>query len=286
MRNRYFTFCCLTLICLMVVSMSFVNQAKAESAATVLSLDCSPTSIAPDGYTTVTATLTSNGNGLYHEVIDFYYKVGSGDWTYFFSDYTYSNGQAALGFQPSYHSVPTGSTVYFKAVFGGDYYYAASEAQASNGVTVCINPTVLSLDCSPTSIAPDGYTTVTATLTSNGNGLYHEVIDFYYKVGSGDWTYFFSDYTYSNGQAALGFQPSYHSVPTGSTVYFKAVFGGDYYYAASEAQASNGVTVNPVGFVAPEYPFGAIVALIACFVAFTVYTKQKTPPSAKSKQNY
>jgi hypothetical protein len=96
-------------------------------------------------------------------------------------------------------------------------------------------------------------------------------VTFYYKTPGGSWTSY-STKTLSGGSAtSASFQPN-----SDGTWYFKAVYSGDFKYAASssgECEEPLIVGITPHNTV-PEVPLGPMLAIGAFIVGFVVFIKR------------
>jgi hypothetical protein len=274
----------LIISCLILVCSNIGGLVNAELANTNLTLSISLASgddstyfgHVDDSYC-VAATLTSDGNGVSDKAVDFYYKVSdTGTWTLFthgniFCD---SAGVAIVYFCPYDYAIATGSTVYIKAEFAGDSYYASS-ASDEKCFPVNIRPTSLAIYGPTTTVNAEESFTISAVLTSDGNGVMYRFVDFYYRTNDAHpWIHFVHDRTIDSGQAVADFCPSEHGIATDSVLFFKAEFAGDYIYDQSITETHT-VVVGFTHFVIPEYPLGVLAALLSCFAAFVVSKKYR-----------
>jgi hypothetical protein len=134
--------------------------------------------------------------------------------------------------------------------------------------------TSLNITCNPTTVDTNGnmQTTITGklTLASNSNiGISGKTITLSYFDGA-TWVTISTVITGVQGMYTYTWQvPA--TVPNGFHP-VKATFAGDCQYAPQEA-----ITNENCGgiFVLPEYAFGALAAMAACFVSLVVYAKRK-----------
>jgi hypothetical protein len=138
----------------------------------------------------------------------------------------------------------------------------------STYVTIAL--TDLTIDYSPSTVdktVPDSVV-INGELTSEGIGVEGKTIEVYWQDNAGDWIYIDDIVTEDSGSYSYTWTPT-SDVPNGQHL-LKAVFTGDDEYLGSEAQ-----TEHDGLFVVPEYPFGCLLALLACFAALFVSKKGK-----------
>ncbi|MCW4029136.1 MAG: hypothetical protein NWE92_05765 [Candidatus Bathyarchaeota archaeon] len=261
--------------------------------ASALTVNFSPDTIAAGAvkssdreYATVTAHLTLNGDPLYSRTVKLYYKVDSADWQLFFSELTDSNGFISRNFYPDMVGVAGGTVVYFKANYTGTNIVGSSEAQTPTGliVTQWMPPaSSLSINFSPSTITTGfaassdwQHATIVAQLTLDDSPLHDRSVSVYYKVGStGNWQLLANLNTDDDGKINADFCPDSLGICGNTLVFFKATYSGTNIVGASEAETTTGLILTSSIFVAPEYPLGILLALIANFAALAIFSKTK-----------
>ena len=147
------------------------------------------------------------------------------------------------------------------------------------------DPTV-SLVVTPSGVKQGDTTTLIATLSNPGNRLIegNDVTFLFWYDGSPSGATNLGTLKFdTSGVATFVFSTYSWHVPAGSTLIFRADFRTDipadgYWHSYSSNTAS--LSVGPT-LEAPEYPLGAILALIACFGAFIIFKKTRTSSSSK-----
>lgn len=153
--------------------------------------------------------------------------------------------------------------------------YADVAVAENYGLTPTIT-TVLTIDCSSTSVMPGSAVTILGTLTGEGTGVGGKTISLSYYNGA-TWVPIGSTITTAGGSYSYGW-----TIPSGianGEYPLKANFGGDTLYLSSSASTGtpgNGGNVH----VLPE-SWSSIVALLACFAGAFVFLKFR---SKKAKQ--
>ncbi len=145
-------------------------------------------------------------------------------------------------------------------------------------------PTTLTISVTPTvdKFMPDAAGVIHGYLTSQGNGIGGCTVSVSYNDGSGSgWQPLYSVDTYPGDGSYFVYYNIYPSMPNGY-VAFEATFAGDSNYAAS-GPVYTGAVGEQVGnlYVVPEYFFGSLAALGACFVGFAVFKKRSSLPYFK-----
>jgi hypothetical protein len=120
----------------------------------------------------------------------------------------------------------------------------------------------------------DQVTIITGKLTSNHQGVPNEPIVLMYNCGNGD-NPITSATTDSTGSYSYDWNPN-DKLPNGIYV-IKATFTGDNNYKASSAATSCRGDLT----VIPEYLYGALAAMVACFGGFVVFKKRSSLPYFK-----
>jgi hypothetical protein len=216
--------------------------------------------------------------------VTLYYKVGSsGNWQMFGQQYTI-NGAATFDVVPQGRGIPGGNTIYFKAASMDPLQlYANSETENTTGLIVQqYGATALTLDINPDTVevdlaanTPKQYTQLDVHLESNGLNLGNKDISLYYKVGpSGNWVFWNYEVTNVNGNATFYVYPQQQAISGGSLVFFKANYTGSRIYNACEAESLPLNVVSHI-FVTPEYPLGAVGALVTCLAGMISYKLTK-----------
>jgi hypothetical protein len=126
--------------------------------------------------------------------------------------------------------------------------------------------TTLTLTCNPQTVTRDNtnQTTLTGKLTSQETAVPAKPIELSYFDGA-HWIPIVTATTDADGVYSYVWEvPS--TIPNGQYS-VKAVFGGDGTYRASSA----GTTSGPTLFVLPEYLWGGLAALGACFLALVLF---------------
>ena len=148
-------------------------------------------------------------------------------------------------------------------------------AKTFSVTSIPVEPTSVSVSCNPATLHLDGAThfvTISGYLTSNGAAMTSKTISLYYDSGTGifqEIAQTTTSYEETNGGAySYSWEvpiltEGFHSI--------KAEYSGDGTYVPCEDQTllhqDNGL------FVAPEYNFGALLALVACFAALVIVKK-------------
>jgi hypothetical protein len=141
--------------------------------------------------------------------------------------------------------------------------YGAQGSQATTNLTVTCNPTVVDRTVS-------NVTTITGQLTSGGAGLGSKTVTLtYYNTTS--WIPIATTTTSANGNYIYTWTvPS--NIQNGQYA-MKADFAGDSGYLASSA-TTGGIGNGSDMFVLPEYSWGTLTAIIACFAAVLIIKKR------------
>jgi hypothetical protein len=134
-------------------------------------------------------------------------------------------------------------------------------------------PTALTIQCTPETVDKEGTqtTTITGTLTHAETPLPKRQVSLSYFDGV-NWVPIETVTTAADGTYTASWDAP-AALPNGLYP-IKAEFAGDATYAGSEAvtgTTGNGASV----FVAPEYAFGALIALAACFTALVLFKRSK-----------
>jgi len=199
-----------------------------------------------------------------------------------------SDGQALSDFRGSYTSAtitstsktmqvwaaPLGEGTYFLVLdWGANGIYSSSTDKISSSfsVTAVTFDTSLRVECTPTAVDTSGVmqTTITGCLTLSDacTGVAGKTISLSYYDGS-QYNSIGSATTSINGIYSLVWNVPI-DLPNGLYI-VRAEFSGD-----SEYEFSEGFTNGDTGLlVLPEYSYGALVALVACFGALIVFKKR------------
>jgi hypothetical protein len=123
----------------------------------------------------------------------------------------------------------------------------------------------------------DQATTISGKLTSNGQGIEGKVITLSYNFGTGDKPIHTTQpiTTDTNGIYTYDWNPQ-ETLPNGLYI-IKAAFAGDSEFKTSSAATSCRGDLT----VVPEYLFGGLAALNACFLGFVVFKKRSSLPHFK-----
>jgi hypothetical protein len=131
--------------------------------------------------------------------------------------------------------------------------------------------TTLTVSAVPTTVDKTGgqFTTISGILTSQNKGVSGKTISLYYNIGKED-KLITTVTTGASGSYSFNWYPAI-TLPNGVYV-IKAAFAGDSNYKASNAAT----TCRGDLHVVPEYAFGGLLALTACFAALIVYKKRSS----------
>lgn len=241
---------------------------------------------------TATITVTTSAAGTPPDVTGTWKLEASKDPTFTTGITTVDSGKVSgslqgSGFTTTATWTPTSiGTWYFKATFGGDcsiVNYQSSCSSTSQVSVVCQEtiPTTTTTQLSAaSSTVPVGQpVTDTAAVTSTAKGTVTGSVNFYVSTDDGaTFQQLGTSVTLSNGQArSISYTPT-----TAGTVLFKATYLGTIKYGSSTSSDEQLTVTAP--FVAPEYCWGALMALAAGIGALFVY-KRKSLPKLNFKQS-
>lgn len=147
---------------------------------------------------------------------------------------------------------------------------------------VSMRATLISVSCSPTTVDRNGdhTTEISGALTlADGSGVTGKTVTLWYNSGDGNWVQI---ETPGMGSTGTGGAYSFSWVVPPSLRNGLYIIGAKFAGDASDGESehfSSGTGNNL--HVVPEYLFGALVAIIACFAAFVVFHKHKSLPHFK-----
>ncbi len=156
-------------------------------------------------------------------------------------------------------------------------------AMVVDAVKACVTqPTTLTVECTPNTVDRSGdmRSTVQGSLIAGTTGISSKSVALTYNDGA-NWQAIGTATTQSDGSYSFSW-----TVPSSLANGFysvKADFTGD----SNPYESSTAVTTsNPAGggiFVVPEYIFGGLAALVACFVGFAIFKKRSSLPHFKPR---
>jgi len=137
----------------------------------------------------------------------------------------------------------------------------ANQVKRASQITIQISPNTINTAIGETA-------TLTGVLkdASAGTGIAGAIVYLYYVHGA-TWTNFLTVTTKSDGSFSAAFPMS--AVPNGEYTFTAKFFGNDFFDASSNIAYDHRDRL----FVVPEYMFGGLLAIAACFAAFFI-TKQ------------
>lgn len=175
--------------------------------------------------------------------------------------------------------IHTQITVPSPCASGSHEIIAIQVANNDNNATVyfTVNPMPnLTVGSSPETIHGNGqqyWVTISGNLSCGGLGLSGKEINLtYYDPSIGSFIQLGTAIT--DGAGVYSFSWNTPATLTDGFYAVKAAFAGDNDYLATEAETIN-VTGGGGLFVAPEYLFGALAAIVACFAALLVFKVRK-----------
>lgn len=150
--------------------------------------------------------------------------------------------------------------------------YSPSSVDITKAQTVTITGSLTTADAGPVE-TPPGQLPIAA-----GTGISGKTVAIYRSDATSGWVEIGQTTTQTNGAYSFNWTPD--TAVANGNYQFKAVYSTDRDYFGSSA-----VTAGSGLFVLPEYTFGALFALAACFAAFMAYVaiKKNMPISQFSK---
>jgi hypothetical protein len=197
-----------------------------------------------------------------------------------------SNNHFTITPDSGYHIV---DVVVDRVSKGAVTFWDFNNVQAAHIITASfapnLQPTTLTIGVTPTvdKYMPDASGVISGYLTSQGTGVGGCTVSVRFNDGSGSgWQPLYSVDTYDDGSYFVYYQV-YPTMANGYVV-FEATFAGDDNYVAS-GPIYTGAVGEQAGnlHVVPEYIFGSLTAIGACFVGIAVFKKTQQPQKLRLK---
>jgi len=269
LRFQKFKLAAVSLMVALFLFMSISQVTAAIGSQTSLTLTLS--SITLGSSTTCTAHLRHGNIAISGATITFTSNPSTQGTFSSTTQTTDSNGDCHVTFTPN--SVGTGQ-ITITATFAGDSSYQSSSASSNlivgKGVTAI---TVASSATGDVDKTKGESTTISGFLSCNGKGIGGKIIHISYFDGNN--YVWIGDVTTSTDLLTLGqysfiWSPS-QSVPNGPRP-IQVKFDGDSDYLTVSNDIGTGLPVH----IVPEYMFGGLAAIGACFVGFVTFKKRSS----------